>query len=131
MATEGRDLPAEYSGLYFTRDSRFDLVLAAEYDVFGFALYNSGLIVLIVDSTNLPNWYPIDMFEIEDGRIPAGWSFSPRAGGTAGMAALWGYSRLAGDEAFSEALTVHEDAALTVFWDEIVPLTVKPADGHS
>ncbi|MDX6283867.1 MAG: hypothetical protein QOH03_4938 [Kribbellaceae bacterium] len=117
---KGYELPDSYHGLYFTEHTIFHLELGKEYEVYEMGLFNFGLIVLVVDSTGRPDWYPLDVFEIVHGAIPPEWVFARRAGNQEGMSAVWGHSRLANDQSLDEALTMHEEDAMEVFWREII-----------
>jgi hypothetical protein len=116
---KGYKLPDAYRGLYFTEQTVFHVELGMEYEVYEMGLFNFGLIVLVVDSTGRPNWYPIDLFEVAVDEIPSEWVFARRTGGEEGMSAVWGYSRLARDQRLDEALAMHEEDAMIVFWSEI------------
>ncbi|MEV6413265.1 hypothetical protein [Kribbella sp. NPDC051718] len=112
-------MPDDYHGLYFTEQTIFHLVLGKEYEVYEMGMFNCGLIVLIIDSTGQPDWYPLDLFEVVVGAIPSDWIFAQRTGGPEGMTAVWGHSRLAGDQALDESLASHDEGAVAVFWNEI------------
>jgi hypothetical protein len=117
VSASGYDLSEGSAGLYFTKESIFDVVPGRDYEVHEIALFNSGLILLVVDESELPSWYPIELFEVTDGRIPADWMFSRRAVGTSAMEAVWGHQKLVADPAIDEALANRDDRALEVFWE--------------
>ena len=119
LANKGRSLPADYRGLYFTEHTRFDVTPGQCYEVYEMALFNSGLIVLVVDDHRQPNWYPIELFEVERGNLPNNWCFALRSGGQAGTQAVWGHPRLVNDPALDEALAGQDSDAREVFWREV------------
>jgi hypothetical protein len=120
LANKGRSLPADYRGLYFTEHTRFDVTPGQGYQVYEMALFNSGLTVLVVDDQRQPNWYPIELFEVEDGNLPGNWCFALRNGDQAGTQAVWGHPRLVNDPALDEALADQDSDARVVFWREVV-----------
>jgi hypothetical protein len=120
-SSQGSELPADYRGLYFSKQTVFHVVPGREYRVHEMSLFNSGLIILIVDSTGQPNWYPIELFEVADARLPEGWIFALREGDESGTIAIWGHPRLVNDPALDEALADQDDGARQIFWREVVP----------
>lgn len=112
----GFDLPGDHRGLYFTRQTAFALSLDRDYQVHAMSLFNDGLLVLIVDDTRQPDWYPVELFTIEDGRLPAHWQFALRPVESAGAQAIWGYARLVDDPTHEISLAEHDNEAIAVFW---------------
>jgi hypothetical protein len=120
LASKGHELPTDYRGLYFTEHTRFDVTPGRVYQVYEMALFNSGLLVLVVDDHRQPNWYPIGLFEVEDGAVPSNWCFALRNGGHAGTQAVWGHARLVNDPVLDEALADQDSDARVVFWREVL-----------
>lgn len=118
-ANKGHSLPSDYRGLYFTEHTRFDVTPDRSYRVYEMALFNSGLTVLVVDDMGQPNWYPMEFFEVEEGGLPADWSFSLRNGGQAGTQAVWGHPRLVNDQALDESLADQNSDARAIFWQDV------------
>ncbi|WBB80434.1 hypothetical protein O7606_03360 [Micromonospora sp. WMMD882] len=83
------------------------------------ALFNSGLTVLVVDDKRQPNWYPMELFEVEEGVLPANWTFALRNGGQAGTQAVWGHPRLVNDSALDESLADQDSDAQVIFWQDV------------
>ncbi|MEV6522849.1 hypothetical protein AB0M43_12955 [Longispora sp. NPDC051575] len=84
------------------------------------ALFNSGLIVLVIDDNRQPDWYPIDLFDVVDGSFPDNWLFAQRDGGEAGTQAVWGHPRLVNDPALDDSLANQDSEARVIFWREII-----------
>src|SRR5262245_28806573 len=106
-------------GLQHTEQTVFNITPGQEYSAYGMALFNSGLIVLILDNDRSPDWYPIELFEITDGALLSDWRFNLRSQGDDGLQAVWGPDRLVSDQAYFDSLAEHDLDAQTVFWREI------------
>jgi hypothetical protein len=120
-STKGRVLPENYHGLKFTGQSVFHVTLGDTYRVHEMALFNGGLILLVVDDNRQPNWYPAELFDVQDGALPSNWIFAFRDGGDLGTQAVWGHERLVSDEALDDALADGDSDARVTFWREIMP----------
>ncbi len=120
VADQGYSLPRDYRGLHFTERTRFDLTPGRSYRVYEMALFNAGLVVLVTDDYRQPNWYPMELFEVEDGNLPDNWCFALRNGGRAGTQAVWGHPRIVNDPALDEALAGQDDDARVVFRREVM-----------
>ncbi len=115
IVNSGAGLGALGHGLHFSADTRFDVSVGAGYPVHGMAIFERGLIVLVKDETGRPNWYPVELFEVVDGTLPADWRFATRDEGASGMQAIWGYPELVDDPGHKDALIEREPDALAVF----------------
>ncbi|MYW05610.1 hypothetical protein [Streptomyces sp. SID3343] len=91
------------------------------YRIFGMASYGGDLLVLVRDSTQKPNWYPVQLFDVVDDSIPADWRFGLRDGGERGLQAVWGYSTLVQDVNHYGGLIEREPEALETFYQEAGP----------
>jgi len=115
---QGEDLQSSNIGLFFTRDTAFDVRVGKQYRVFGMGVFRNGLVVLVRDETGKPNWLPVDLFEIAPQPLPAHWQFAlfaPAAAG--GWRARWGYDQLlSGDHI--DRLIERDPAALNIFEQE-------------
>jgi hypothetical protein len=119
-ASRGRALPANYRGLYFTEQTVFDITPGQGYQVYEMALFNGGLILLVVDDTRRPHWYPAELFDLQEGPMPSTWRFAVRASDDSGTQAVWGHERLVLDEEFEDAITEQDPDALVTFWRDVV-----------
>src|SRR5262245_14281111 len=117
---KGRELPQDYRGLYYTEQTMFHVSPGQSYRVYEMALFNGGLIVLIIDDYRRPNWYPAGLFDVEDGAIPSNWLFAFREGDERGTQAIWGHPRLVGDPDLDDSLANQEPEARVIFWKEVV-----------
>jgi hypothetical protein len=106
-------------GLYFSPGTEFDVTVGESYPVYGMAMYKRGLIVLLKDDTGKPNWHPVELFEVTDGQLPAGWKFATRDDGELGMQAIFGYPELVDDEGHKDALLERDSAALLTFEQQV------------
>ena len=68
------------------------------------AVWESVLIVLILDETQKPNWYSIELFSVADGHLSQDWSFSNNIANEHGVEAIWGYEAMVSDLTHYEAL---------------------------
>lgn len=117
---KGRDLPPDYRGMYFTDETIFYVTPGKSYRVYEMALFKLCLLVFIVDDARRPDWYPMELFEVEDGSLPGNWMFALREEGEKGTQAVWGHPRLVGDPDLDYALADQDPDAQVVFWREIV-----------
>jgi hypothetical protein len=102
----------------YTPATEFYLTIGQSYDVYAMALWEVGLVILVVDDTSVPRWEPIELFEIVDRRIPATWEFDIGEPSDL-LRAIWGYSALIHDPDHHDSLSELESAALDVFWSEV------------
>lgn len=78
------------------------------------SLYAGALMVLIRDDTRLPNWYPIQLFEVAEPVLPNNWLFA-NFGNSEHLQAIWGYEELIRDESHYDALLERDPDALRIF----------------
>lgn len=116
---KGYDLPQDYKGLYFTAQTKFHITVGQQYDVYATSFYNGGLIILLIDETGLPEWFPVELFEFSDDDIPHGWKLVPIDNEASKTVAVCGHPRLVGDIELLDALSEHDEAALSIFWKEV------------
>jgi hypothetical protein len=112
--SRGSDLPPavlEKSGN--TPQSKFNVTVGREYVVRAMALWTYGMGVLMVDDTGRPHWNLLDVFEVVDPRLPAGWEFTRRDGDP--VIALWGYPTLIRDPSHHDDLIDRKTSALEAF----------------
>jgi hypothetical protein len=126
---KGRQLPDDYRGLYFTDQTTFPVTPGRGYRVYEMALFNLGLLMLVVDDNRQPNWYPMELFDVEDGTLPDNWMFALREGDETGTHAVWGHPRLVGDPDLDDSLANQDSEARVVFWREIVVPGEIDSDG--
>ena len=94
----------------------FHLTLGAEYLVFAFSVYGGApMLLLEEDKTELPNWYPVDLFTISDARVPKDWYSATYPGSGETLQFLMGYERLVTDEAHYDGMLERLPADLEAF----------------
>jgi hypothetical protein len=101
-----------------TDETIFHVVIGKEYPVFAMAAWKSVLNVLVLDETQKPNWYSIELFSVADGRLPQDWSFSNTIAKEHGVEAIWGYEAMVSDPTHYAALIERDSRALAVFHEE-------------
>ena len=62
-ANNAKALTPKYFALSASEQTIYHVSVATEYFVFAMALYNSVMILLLVDDTGKPNWYPSNEHE--------------------------------------------------------------------
>ena len=110
--------PKYFAALSASEQTIYHVSVAAEYFVFAMALYNSVMILLLVDDTGKPNWYPIEFFSFNQPKLPADWFFSMDVANEHGVGAIWGYQHLVSDPEHYERLIEREPDALRIFEQE-------------
>jgi hypothetical protein len=74
---------------------------------------------LTISDTSNPNWYPLPLFDVTDGRLPSDWGFVVRGEDVRSpVLALWGYSTLVNDPDHHDALIDRRMSALRKFLQE-------------
>lgn len=118
IAKTGDGLPANYLPHGYTPQAVFDLSLDRAYRILGIGLWQCGLLYLISDDNNMPNWYPNELFAPSCARIPDYWHFAIFRGDDQQLQAIWGYEQLVCQEQHNDELMGREPRALRVFHDE-------------
>jgi hypothetical protein len=108
--------------------SRFDLAFKKEYDVDGIALWRGLLAYLIVGEGQRPAWYPSDLFEVVERKLPSNWCFAFFGqDDDVWLNAIWGYEELMSTEHYDQ-LTDMEPQALEMFWKRRLEIEDLPKD---
>jgi len=116
ISTDGGPLAKEFPTLGFSAETKFHIDKNQIYTAYGLSYWRRALFYLIVDNTELPNWYPSDLFEVTDGRLPNNWQFkSYTSYGSSPMEATLGYPELL-DEKHAVGLIEREPVAAAVFY---------------
>ena len=114
-ANSGKALTPKYLALGYTRQTVCHVAIENEYTVFAVAVYREVVLLLLSDEDALPNWYPVDLFSLSDGRVPEGWLSAIYPGNDDGLQFLMGYPRIVSDEAHYDALLERDPAAIEAF----------------
>jgi hypothetical protein len=119
-ALRQKPLPPKYFTAFRgeTEETVFHVSIGKEYEVFAMALWQSVIIVLVLDETKKPNWYSIELFSVADGRLPGDWMFNSLANDERGVEAIWGYEAMVSDPRHYEALIERDRNALDIFEQE-------------
>jgi hypothetical protein len=93
------------------------LSLGNVYMIYGISLWQNSLNYLIVPKeASLPNWYPVDLFEIMDESFYSESYFGYFGGSDdRGLNAIWGYKELVKDHQHYVDLIEREPDAIRVF----------------
>ena len=118
IANSGKSLPGAYLSHGYFAESVFRIAIGKEYLVFGMALWDSRLMVLLSDEDDLPNWYPVELFSLVDPRLPTDWMCNVNMKNEGGLKAVWGYESLVLDDEHHDALQERESGALEIFQNE-------------
>jgi hypothetical protein len=102
-ANTGKALTTKYL-VGNTPESIFHVTIGREYAVFSVAVYRGATMLLLSDDSNLPNWYPVDLFSISDARVPQDWLSAAYAGTGDHLQFLIGYERIVSDESHYDGL---------------------------
>lgn len=119
----GKDLgPYGGRGPFYTEQTEFGVKVGETYDVYGLAVYNDGLMVLVADERWNPDWAPREIFDIPQSKLPEDWYFAvhgPNALTEGRWVAEWGYEEFVGTLEASEALAEGTYKATVAFHERI------------
>lgn len=122
----GADLGPPTKGNFYTSRSVFHLRIGVEYEVFGLGIFGATLLALVCDETGLPNWLPLDLFEVDPQLLPTQWEFTVRGQAVAEQketqdrwVAVWGYPELVRNASHSDGLLERDRGALDIFSREV------------
>jgi hypothetical protein len=119
VANTGSAAGPPRTGLFYFAHSRFPITIGREYVAHAIGLFDDSLAVLVRDDDDRPGWYPLGLFEVKDGRLPADWVFGVegRTGpeDPIGRRAIWGYGEVAMSPEHRAGLEERDQAALRVF----------------
>lgn len=113
----GKDLSKRYLLIGYTEESILHLTVGKDYLAVAISLWRGCLQVLVSDDNELPNWFPIECFDLINRYLPVDWLFCYYDG--ADLQALWGYRTLVEDYQHYDALLSRDRSAIAVFNDEI------------
>jgi hypothetical protein len=100
IGNRGPDLPeAVIERMPAYRQSRFSIAAGDEYVVYAMALWDGGLIVLVVNENQQTQWHPIELFRVSQPELPVSWQFGYVRKLTDALEpqAFWGYPSLIRD----------------------------------
>lgn len=111
----GSALPDTWFSIGWTQKSKLDITIGRSYQIYAMALWRGHLVLLLCDDGGLPNWYPIDAFNVMSCQLPASWKFSYVQKPGSLLQAVWGYGRLIDDPEHYDALLERDADAVNVF----------------
>lgn len=94
-----------------------ELKVNTVYTVYGISLWMSSLHYLLIgEDDNCPDWYPSELFEVIDKRLPFEWFFTRlKESEISNVKAIWGYEELVMDEDHYDDLVERKIDAFEVF----------------
>jgi hypothetical protein len=123
---KGANLGKPERGHFYSEKTVFDLKTGSAYPVLGMGLFETTLLVLVLDDTRSPSWLPAGLFEFDQQKVPDNWEFAlvdglAASGGAASnrWAAKWGYPELVRNASHSDGLMERDPAAIDVFFEEL------------
>jgi hypothetical protein len=76
IANSGKNLSYKYLGAFDNAESFFPINIGDIYTVYGINIWAGGINYLTFDKWgHYPSWYPAELFEIVDNRLPSEWHF--------------------------------------------------------
>lgn len=116
------ELPEASRPTGWSRHAQLHVTQGSEYPIFGMGVFERHLWIMTMDDTELPNWYPADVFEFGVQEFPPHWEFvffHDSYGSFTTWTARWGYPELVQDESHYMALVERDPAALGIFYGEV------------
>ena len=111
----GESLSQKFIDIGWTKQSQMYLKINQEYEVYGMYYYSGIFKYLVVEDDSSPNWYPSEIFEIVNNKIPTWWYFDMIDNPKGGIEALWGYDELINNEDHYDNLINREKVDLEIF----------------
>jgi hypothetical protein len=102
---EGYNQKTTYNGIEVNRD----------YNVYGILFYEDGLRYLLFDDYETPYWYPAELFEVIENKIPETWYYKFYGYDEEGISAIWGYDELVHSEKHFDGLSEQEPEEIELF----------------
>ncbi|MGE6896721.1 phosphoribosylaminoimidazole synthetase [Priestia flexa] len=95
-----------------------ELEINKEYYVYGTIMYEEGLRYLLyvgLDFPAIPFWYPAELFEITDHKVPMNWLYKYNGVIDGAVSAVWGYEELVMSDQHFDGLSEQEDSDIELF----------------
>jgi hypothetical protein len=113
---DGATLKGKWLETGWSNSSIFDMSKDTEYRVFGVKVVDAGILFLVCDDNNLPNWYPAEAFYTnENQEVPPNWRIgcSDSRGVTAKI--IMGYPELVENPYHHDAILLRNREHLEFF----------------
>lgn len=107
--------PKEVREGYKQRTTFNRLKIDREYLVYGIIYYQEGLRYLIYDDLDLATWYPTELFEVTENKVPETWYYQFEGYQEEGITAIWGYDELVHSEKHFDGLSEQENEDILLF----------------
>lgn len=115
ISNSGRTLSQAALDLGNSNKTQFPIRVGDVFNVYGQHIYKGVLSYLIVGTyENLPSWYPVELFEVEESMFPLEWYYQ-FYGYDKLISSIWGYQELIYDEEHHDNLIEREDKAIRIF----------------
>ena len=113
----GSCLQRQVLELGFTEHSKFNITVGRCYSVLAMSMWASHIFIMLADDTKLPNWYPIDIFSVSNGRMPESWCFAYFGDKQNSLlSALWGYDEIVNRREHYDGLIERDADELEIFF---------------
>lgn len=122
IANTGKDLSEKSIESGEHRGVKFDVDIGKVYVVYSMFIFRGALDYLLSEeSTDVPFWYPAELFEVVDSLLSLEWHFTFIGYGEnheskKSLAAIWGYKEMIFDSKHYIDLTEREPEALDIFF---------------
>jgi hypothetical protein len=83
--------------------------------VYSIIIYEDGLRYLLFDDCETPYWYPAELFEVTDNKIPKAWYYKFLGYREENISAILGYYELVHSEEHFDGLSEQEEEAIDLF----------------
>ena len=112
VGNRGSDLPESVLGRTANSErARFQISVGSAYAVYAMAIRQGNLGLLVLGDHARPVWCHVELFEVSDAALPAGWGFTARDEEAFGVSALWGYRSIIQNPSHNDDLMERERSA--------------------
>lgn len=122
VTNRGSALESISEGMLITEHTKLDdFTVGRQYRPYAMAMFMNWLTVLVCDDYDHPVWLPIELFTVEDPRLPPRWEFASYSDevtgtpGRRGRQAIWGYHEIVNSDSHYEQLIDGDPEARRIF----------------
>ncbi len=114
---------------YIPNDFDYGLELNKEYLVMGILNFkNSDNIYFLVDENGLPSWFPAQIFDISNNKIPNNWVMKINEDIHIDYKNLISFNELCDNEFLFNQILERDDSAMNIYFNKKIELEKKLAD---